>query len=139
MVGLNEALSDLCSELSKFIRQPITYQGTAVPLLPDSVATAFYRFVQEALNNAVKHADAGHIRVMLKYQENCLSVTVEDDGVGFDRAGFDAPAGVSAYESRGVGLMSMHERLEMVGGVMEVDSAPGRGTRLIASYYVNQI
>ena len=132
MVSLNDALSQLCQELSKLTQQPILYQGVAVPPLSDAIAITFYRFVQEALNNAVKHAEAGTVRVLLEYHLNHLSVTVADDG-----GGFDVPAANSTVGG-GVGLISMRERLEMLGGEIEIHSTPGHGSRLVASYCIGK-
>jgi signal transduction histidine kinase len=118
--------------LSKLTQQPILYQGVAVPPLSDAIAITFYRFVQEALNNAVKHAEAGTVRVLLEYHLNHLSVTVADDG-----GGFDVPAANSTVGG-GVGLISMRERLEMLGGEIEIHSTPGHGSRLVASYCIGK-
>jgi len=132
MMSLDDALSQLCQELSKLTQQPILYQGVAVPPLSDAIAITFYRFVQEALSNAVKHAEAGTVRVLLEYHLNHLSVTVADDG-----GGFDVPAANSTVGG-GVGLISMRERLEMLGGEIEIYSTPGHGSRLVASYCIGK-
>ena len=133
MMSLNDALSQLCQELSKLTQQPILYQGVAVPPLSDAIGITFYRFVQEALNNAVKHAEAGTVRVLLEYHQNHLRVTVADDGGGFDVA-----AAANSTVGGGVGLISMRERLEMLGGQMEILSTPGYGSRLVASYRIHK-
>ncbi|MCI0578232.1 MAG: histidine kinase [Chloroflexi bacterium] len=127
-MGLHSALNELCQEFGRYTRQPVEYEGVAVPPLPDMVAVTFYRFVQEGLNNAAKHAQASRVAVVLQYKAGCLRVTVEDDGVGFTHRG-----GVNVLGA-GVGLLSMSERLGMLGGQLEIHSEPGRGTRLVASY-----
>jgi signal transduction histidine kinase len=132
VIGLRVALHQLCQELSTVSMAQIVYEGMKIPELPDTVTITFYRFVQEALNNAMKHAKASTIRVALVCDESRISVTVEDDGVGFDVADSIRANG------RGVGLVSMRERLEMVGGEMELTSAPGSGTRMVASYDIKQ-
>lgn len=106
VIGLHVALHQLCQELSTISPAPIVYLGTRVRALPDAVTITFYRFVHEALNNAIKHAGASSIRVTLAYEGSSLSAIIEDDG-----AGFDVPDTVRAGGS-GVGLMSMRERLE---------------------------
>ncbi len=80
---------------------------------------AAYRLVQESLNNAVRHANATTITLELNEREGLLLIVVADDGVGFD------PQRVE----RGFGLINMNERATMLGGRIEVKSAPARGTR----------
>lgn len=131
-LGLDQALQELCRDVSKFTRQAVSYQGAALPRLSDTVAITFYRFVQEALTNATKHAQADHIRVVLDYQAGRpLTVAVEDDGIGFDLPGTITAFGVSS--SAGAGLVSMQERLQMLGGHLQIHSMPGLGTRLVAT------
>jgi signal transduction histidine kinase len=81
------------------------------------------RIAQEALQNARKHAQANHLAVRLRIDEDGLLLEVEDDGVGFDP---DAPA----TRSRRLGLTSMEERAQRVGGTLEIRSAPGAGTTI---------
>jgi signal transduction histidine kinase len=81
------------------------------------------RIAQEALHNARKHAQANHLAVRLRIDEDGLLLEVEDDGVGFDP---DAPA----IRSRRLGLTSMEERAQRVGGTLEIRSAPGAGTTI---------
>jgi signal transduction histidine kinase len=81
--------------------------------------------VQEALTNVAKHADAASCRVYLHRLPHSLLVTVEDDGKGI------AVTTPTTHEpARGVGLVSVRERVSRAGGTMNLESAPGRGTRL---------
>jgi signal transduction histidine kinase len=80
--------------------------------------TAVYRIVQEATNNAVKHAGPGKIAVTVKDAGNAVLMTVRDDGHGFD----------PASQSRGFGLIGMRERVQSLGGSLSIESAPGAGT-----------
>ena len=89
--------------------------------LPEDVTLCLYRVVQEALQNALKHSGAREIIVHLRGDDAALTVSVIDDGAGFD---------VSAKFGRGLGLVSMNERLEAIGGTLRIHSAPGQGTRL---------
>lgn len=91
-------------------------------LSPELEATA-YRLVQEALNNAIKHAGASEIRISLAEGEDSLELAVADDGDGFD---------VDAAPRR-FGLVGMRERVALTGGRLRIESAPGEGTRLVAS------
>jgi len=92
--------------------------------IPDDLALCIYRITQEALNNAVKYADAKTIEIMLKRENNMLILTVRDNGSGFD------PRGI--HEKPGLGLSSMRERAELAGGSFEMRSQPGKGTSLSA-------
>ncbi len=89
--------------------------------LPTDAETAVYRITQEALNNAVKHADAGRVSVRVAEEDEVVHVEVVDDGSGFD---VTDPA-------RGFGLMGMRERVELLGGALEIASSD-EGTRVSA-------
>ncbi len=91
-----------------------------VERLPARLEAGAYRIAQEALNNAVRHAAARQVVVEIHRATGRVLVVVEDDGRGFD------PQTVS----RGFGLVGMRERAHLLGGVLEIDSAPGRGTRI---------
>jgi signal transduction histidine kinase len=86
--------------------------------------TTVYRLAQEALNNVAKHARAGHVDVVLERDAEHVSLIIEDDGVGFD------PSNVEAAGS-GLGLIGIRERAALIGGHLEIESAPGRGTTII--------
>jgi signal transduction histidine kinase len=94
--------------------------------LPSDVETAAYRIIQEALTNIAKHAHATRCRVSLERLPGTVRVVVDDDGVGFDPA--------EAYGSNprrgGLGLLGIRERAMQLRGVVQLDTAPGRGTRL---------
>jgi len=89
--------------------------------LPDEHTTCIYRMVQEAVNNAVRHAHAGTIEVVVKREAERVLFSVQDDGAGFD-----------ARVVRGLGLLGMEERVRRLGGQLRLDSQPGRGTRVSA-------
>jgi PAS domain S-box-containing protein len=128
VVGLNPTLEDYCHDFAEHARLSIEYAGTELPALPDDVTICFYRVLQEALTNVAKHAQANHVWVALRCDADTLSLSVEDDGQGFD-----VPSEVSvARQPRGIGLVGMRERLELLGGRLEIKSQPGRGTRLVA-------
>ena len=99
------------------------FHGAGLGRLPREVETAVYRVVQEALSNAAKHAGAAAVSVAVARPDGHVSVAVEDDGAGFDPAA--APRGR-------LGLLGMRERVELVGGELEVESAPGAGTAVLA-------
>ena len=89
---------------------------------PAELEAAVYRIVQEALTNAVKHGRAGHARLEIREDETEIRISVEDDGVGFD----------PSSRTSGFGLLGMRERVELFGGVLEIEAAPGRGTTIRA-------
>jgi signal transduction histidine kinase len=95
--------------------------------LPPEAETALFRAVQEALNNVARHAQAETVLIQLARLGESLEIEIEDDGKGFD------PAGVAdaAPSGRGLGLMGIRERLELLGGTAQIDSSPGQGTRVV--------
>ncbi|HWS14506.1 MAG TPA: PAS domain S-box protein, partial [Rhodocyclaceae bacterium] len=93
--------------------------GSSIPPLAKDVETALFRIVQEAVNNAIRHGAAGRIEVALDMVGDAVRVSVHDDGRGFD---------VGDSAATGVGLLSMRERTELLGGQFEVQSRVGGGT-----------
>lgn len=92
--------------------------------IDDLLATAIFRVVQEALTNVLRHAGARCVTVNVEEGESDIRVQVEDNGCGFRN-----PAGKRAF-----GLMGMQERVKMLNGVIDIDSQPGRGTRIAVSF-----
>jgi len=86
-----------------------------------------FRAVQEAINNIVRHAHAETVLVEVAEEKGVLRVDIEDDGRGFDPA--EVVGGPSA-SGRGLGILGMHERMELIGGTSQVASSPGGGTRV---------
>ena len=91
------------------------------PRLRPGVDDEVFRIAQEALHNALRHARAGRIAVRLEEDGSGLTLSVEDDGAGFDPAAADLRA-------RRLGLTSMEERARELGGHLVIESAPGAGT-----------
>ena len=85
--------------------------------------TVVYRIVQEGLTNVVKHADAKHVSVVLSRKKGAVTAVIEDDGRGFSEG---LPA------DGGLGLVGMRERVALVNGRFEIESAKGAGTTLVA-------
>jgi signal transduction histidine kinase len=96
---------------------------------PELEAT-IYRTVQEALNNVVKHAGAARARVLVEERGPTVSITVEDDGRGFDR---------EAAANGGFGLLGMRERVELAGGALAITASAAGGTRISASLPVARV
>lgn len=121
--GLVPALEHLGQGVSQRAGIRVTVDAFQGPRLPVSVETALYRAVQEALNNAAKHAHAKSVEIRLWKAPGSVCCSVRDDGVGFDLATLSAGA-----EKRGLGLTGIRERLDALGGRFEIHSAPGHGT-----------
>jgi nitrate/nitrite-specific signal transduction histidine kinase len=100
--------------------------GRPIHLSPAS-EVQLIRIIQEALANIRKHAGAAHAWVRLQRQDSWVQVTIEDDGRGFD------PATLMSPDRLHFGLQTMRERAEGLGGKLEIDTAPGRGTRVVAT------
>ena len=83
-----------------------------------------YRVIQEMVNNVLKHAKATELIIQLNRHEDSVSITVEDNGVGFDPKEKDL--------SSGMGLGNIRDRVEKLGGTLEIDSQPGVGTTMLA-------
>jgi two-component system CheB/CheR fusion protein len=92
------------------------------------VETNLYRIAQEALNNVTKHARATHVGVLLERRPDALVLIVEDDGQGFAD---DAVHASLEGPGRGLGLVGMRERAALIGGRLDIETAPGRGTTVI--------
>lgn len=97
--------------------------------LTQEAENALYRVAQEALTNAQRHSRAGHVRLTLAYLDDVVLLDVWDDGVGFVPADRNnRPPRRSGGPSSGAGLLSMQERVQGIGGSLEIESEPGRGT-----------
>ena len=96
---------------------------STLPTIPQAVSTCLYRIAQESLANVMKHARATQVTVSLFTTPDALTLTVQDDGVGFDTQ-------LLADSHRGLGLISMAERVRLVHGTVTIDSIPHQGTRL---------
>jgi PAS domain S-box-containing protein len=126
-LGLAVAAEVLCREFSRQFAFKIEYVCHDVPRhLSPSIAVPFYRVLQEALHNVVKHSQATHVRVELTCGGNELKLCVRDNGVGFD---FD-----QSRFGAGLGLVSMRERMHLIGGHLRVNSHQKNGTLIEASF-----
>jgi signal transduction histidine kinase len=124
LLGLVAGIKSLQRDFSQpDVLVVFTHQmGPAV--IPHDVTLCVFRVVQEGLTNAIKHSGAREICVHLADNGDGLALTIVDDGSGFD---------VDTRYGKGLGLISMKERLEAVGGSLTIQSAPGSGTRIEAS------
>lgn len=97
------------------------------PHLPMEVEQTLFRVTQEALANVAKHSEATNIEIQVSGENNGASITISDNGKGFD---------VTLANGKGIGLRSMRERMEALGGELRIDSETGQGTRITARYKV---
>jgi signal transduction histidine kinase len=123
-LGLVAAVRSLCKEFADGRSLPIDFTHANVPHeIPEDVALCLYRIVQEGLSNVLKHSRARHVGVNLSTSQGVIVLGIYDDGSGFN---------VQTIQSgRGLGFVNIRERLHLVGGELEIDSAEsGGGTRL---------
>jgi signal transduction histidine kinase len=130
-LGLADAFQWLLDQHAKAAAWRVELAAQEIEaVLPAAVQTACFRIGQEALANAARHAQARVVKLELRLAGNELALTVEDDGIGFDLDRYRTPE----ERKKHFGLMSMTERAALVGGSLDVDTAPGRGTRIRARF-----
>lgn len=124
-LGLDAALRQYAQTTAATFGLDVRFKARGFPeeRLPPKVETALFRVVQEAVTNAVRHASASRVDVLLDHRGDRVQAMVEDDGVGFD------PDRVQDGEH--FGLLGLRERAEGLGGSMTVESAPGAGTTVV--------
>ena len=124
-LGIAKAMRSFCKEFSEQQRVEIGFENNDLPsTLPPDVSLCFFRVLQEALRNSAKYSGVRHFDVKLWATPNEVSLTVSDSGAGFDLK--------AAKDGRGLGLISMEERLKIVGGDLLIESQPKRGTTIHA-------
>jgi PAS domain S-box-containing protein len=124
-LGLAVAAKSFCGELSGQAKVEVQFSHSAVPsTMPKEVSLCMFRVLQEALQNAIKHSGVRLYYVNLHGTADRVELTVSDDGRGFDEQ--------AGFTSQGLGLISMRERLQMVNGVLDIQTQPGAGTTISA-------
>jgi two-component system CheB/CheR fusion protein len=135
-VGLPAAISDHVQRWSQHVGIPVEFHSTGLDhqRLAPEIETNLYRITQEALNNVQKHAQASRVEVLLERRDSAVVLIIEDNGVG----GVPPP---TPSASTGMGLLGMRERAALVGGTIEMESAPNEGTTIfvrIPAVFVNE-
>ena len=125
-LGLLESLRMMCCEFSDQRKIQVAFEAAdgELPLIIEpTVSLCMYRITQEALHNVARHSHAAQASVRLSYDGSDISVEISDPGVGFQ-----------AHSSRhtGLGVVSMRERVSVLNGKLVINTAPGRGTRIVA-------
>ncbi len=125
-LGLAAAVKGLCRELSERTNPDIQLKLKGFPAtLSQEVTLCAFRILQEALRNSVKHSGAQTLQVLIEKAEDELRLSISDDGCGFDME--------SDAFRKGLGFISMKERLHLVGGTIRIESRPLRGTSISVS------
>jgi PAS domain S-box-containing protein len=130
--GLPAALRSLAASFSRRTGIQVAFRGDApVTNLPKPVDLAMFRIAQEALNNVAKHSNADHVDIAVKRTNGLASLSVRDNGVGFD------PRRIGASHSEaGWGLLIMRERAEAVGADFSLHAEPDAGVQVLVEYHV---
>ena len=124
-LGIVAAIRGFCNEFSKQHEVSIEFTDRNVPgNLPKDISLCLFRVAQEALHNALKYSGVGHFSVEISGMGDEIQLVVRDAGVGFDVE--------EVRENRGLGLVSMQERVHLVHGRFSVESQPGMGTKILA-------
>lgn len=125
-VGLTRTLEFMCEQAANAAGFRLETEIPQIDglLAPEDEVT-FYRLVQEGINNIIKHAGAGRAAIRIGRRANVLALTIEDDGRGFDPSAARGQSG-----PLGFGLKGLAERARQLGGTFQIQSAPGRGTKI---------
>ncbi len=124
-LGLVNASRSFCRELSEQRNVRIAFKHSELPsAVPKEISLCLFRVLQEALQNAVRHSGAQDFAVEVHGGQDGIRLIVSDSGIGFDWR--------HAINGRGLGLISMRERLRLVNGELSIQSEPGRGTTVLA-------
>jgi PAS domain S-box-containing protein len=131
-LGITTAMRAFCHEFSDQQNVEVVFDHDDIPrTLPQDISLCLFRVSQEALQNAVKHSGVRHFDVELRCAPDAISLTVHDSGAGFDREG--------ALKTKGLGLVSMAERVKLVGGRLSIDTQPRRGTTIRARVPLSKV
>jgi PAS domain S-box-containing protein len=124
-LGIAAAAKSFCQELEAHQKVEIDFRTDDLPAaLPPDISLCLFRVLQESLRNAAKHSGVRHFEVRLWGTSSEIHLTVSDSGIGFDNE--------AAETSRGLGLISMEERLKMLNGTFSIESRPQHGTTIHA-------
>jgi signal transduction histidine kinase len=118
---INLAMQEYCTEFQQGKKITIDYEGAPIPFISDDAAISLFRFLQEALTNVLKHADASYVQVRLTYEDNWVKMSVEDNGRGE----------TTSSNQKGIGILGMKERFLLLDGT--VDASPSKGGFIITA------
>lgn len=126
--GLDAALRDFCSEINFAGSIKITYQsfGLKESIIEQSKSIAIYRIIQELINNALKHSGASEMLVQLSFDNEKMSITVEDNGKGFDVQQLE--------KANGIGWRNIRNRVDFIKGTLDIHSSENNGTSVLIEF-----
>jgi len=127
-LGLTASLEGLCEDFKSYSEINVCYDFDEIQRpLPSIANITIYRLFQEGLNNILKHSRANEVRLELTSSKNSIKFVIEDNGVGFEVDKFFG----SSINTKTLGLISMRERLALIGGELRISSGPGKGTTIV--------
>jgi signal transduction histidine kinase len=121
-LGLVDAIEWYTADFEKRCHIACVFKPEAGPDIRGNIATAAYRITQEALTNVARHASATRVTITMSFTGDKLTLTIRDDGKGFDPE--------SLGDTDGLGMANMRERANLVGGLFDIQSRPRGGTRI---------
>ena len=131
-LGLPDALKAECERFARQESIPVEVKLEGIPLgIPRDTGLCLFRVTQEALRNVARHAHARSAAVSLRQLQDGLQLAVTDTGTGFDP--------VQHRHRPSLGLASMRERVRLLDGELDIESAPGRGTSIVVWVPLNAI
>ncbi|MFQ8776379.1 MAG: sensor histidine kinase [Roseburia sp.] len=130
-IGFDITVERALDKFKRFNNINCTYKIEGKPYSIDNVVQiTLLRVIQEACNNAIKHAEASNLQVCMKYLNNKLRLVIVDDGKGFD---VNTIRSVSRDDNTGFGLSMMKERVYLLSGKLDIQSSPGNGCTICAT------
>lgn len=123
--GLDTALKDFCNDINQSGSLKVRYQSAGIAEVPveSNTAITIYRIVQELVNNILKHAGATTVLVQVEKNDTLITITVEDDGKGFDTA--------TLKQAKGIGWDNIYSRVAWLKGKIDIQSGPQKGTSVL--------
>jgi len=121
-LGIVAGMKSWCRQFAERQRIEIDYRHNVQSTVPPEIGLCFFRVLQEALHNAVKHSGVKRIEVQLNEESDAIHLIIRDLGKGFDME--------AARQGKGLGLTSMRERMRLIHGTISIDSKPNRGTTI---------
>ncbi len=125
-LGLRRAIESIINRASSTSSIKFTADiGMIDNVLAKEMEIHVYRIVQECINNILKHANATTARVLIKEWHDRFNITIEDNGTGFEGSS------IKIEDTQGLGLQGLKERARVLGGIVQIESVPGHGTRIL--------